>query len=68
MKVRKLKKAMKKSSGFLSILMKECDGFICLDEDDIIVYNKKGITLETHFHVQYCYIPYTLIAKIKTEN
>ena len=65
MKVRKLKKAMKKSSGFLSILMKECDDFICLDEYDVIVYNKKGITLETYFHVPYCYIPYTLIAKIR---
>lgn len=62
MKIRKLKKAMKNSNGFLTLGIHN-HGFYAINEGDRIVFHKKGITN----NIFTTYIKYTEINRLIIE-
>lgn len=64
MSIRNLKKAMKNSSGFLTIGVHN-HGFYAVDEDDRIVFHKKGIDITNNIFTTY--IKYTEINRLIIE-
>lgn len=63
MSIRNLKKAMKNSSGFLTIGVHN-HGFYAINESDRIVFHKKGIDITNIFTT---YIKYTEITRLIIE-
>lgn len=62
MKIRKIKKAIKKSSGFLSVKAKK--GIIlCLSEWNDVKFHKKGFSVDNAE-----YLPYNLIKGVIKEK
>lgn len=64
MSIRKLKKAMKNSSGFLTIGVHN-HGFYAINEGDRIVFHKKGIDITNNIFTTY--IKYTEINRLIIE-
>ena len=62
MKIRKLKKAMKNSNGFLTLGIRN-HGYYAINEGDRIVFHKKGITN----NIFTTYIKYTEINRLIIE-
>ena len=65
MSIRKLKKALKNSNGFLTISVHN-HGFYAADEGDKIVFHKKGISFSVG-NIEYAYIPYLEINRLIIE-
>ena len=61
MKIRKAKKAMKNSNGFISVRIKRM--VFPINEWDILVFHSKGISVN-----ESVYIPYSKIDNIIVEN
>lgn len=61
MKIRKIKKAMKKSNGFLSVRVERM--IFPINEWDIVVFHNKGISVN-----ESVYIPYTKMDRVIVEN
>lgn len=64
MSIRNLKKAMKNSSGFLTIGVHN-HGFYAINESDRIVFHKKGIDITNNIFTTY--IKYTEINRLIIE-
>ena len=64
MNIRKLKKTMKNSSGFLTIGVHN-HGFYAVDEGDKLVFHKKGIDITNNIFTTY--IKYTEINRLIIE-
>ena len=64
MNIRKLKKAMKNSSGFLTIGVHN-HGFYAINEGDKLVFHKKGIDITNNIFTTY--IKYTEINRLIIE-
>lgn len=64
MNIRNLKKAMKNSSGFLTISVHN-HGFYAINEGDRIVFHKKGIDITNNIFTTY--IKYTEINRLIIE-
>lgn len=64
MSIRKLKKAMKNSSGFLTIGVHN-HGFYAINEGNRIVFHKKGIDITNNIFTTY--IKYTEINRLIIE-
>lgn len=64
MKIRKLKKAMKNSSSFLTIGVHN-HGYYAVNEGDRIVFHKKGIDITNNIFTTY--IKYTEINRLIIE-
>lgn len=64
MSIRNLKKAMKNSSGFLTIGVHN-HGFYAVDEGDRIVFHKKGVDITNNIFTTY--IKYTEINRLIIE-
>ena len=62
MKVKKIKKAMKKSSGFFSVKAKG-DIILCLSEWNSVKYHKKGFSVDNAE-----YMPYNWVKKVIKEG
>lgn len=61
MKIRKIKKAIKKSNGFLSV---KVEGMIFpINEWDVVVFHNKGISMNDSV-----YIPYRKMDRVIIEN
>ena len=61
MKIRKAKKVIKKSNGFISVRIERM--IFPINEWDILVFHSKGISVN-----ESVYIPYSKIGKIIVEN
>lgn len=61
MKIRKIKKAIKKSNGFLSVISDRM--VFPINEWDVVVFHNKGISMN-----ESVYIPYTKMDKVIIEN
>lgn len=64
MNIRKLKKAMKNSSGFLTLGMHN-HGYYAINEGDKLVFHKKGIDITNNIFTTY--IKYTEINRLIIE-
>ena len=64
MNIRKLKKAMKNSSGFLTIGVHN-HGFYAINEGDKLVFHKKGVDITNNIFTTY--IKYTEINRLIIE-
>ena len=64
MNIRKLKKAMKNSSGFLTLGIHN-HGYYAINEDDKLVFHKKGIDITNNIFTTY--IKYTEINRLIIE-
>ena len=64
MNIRKLKKAMKNSSGFLTLGI-HIHGYYAINEDDKLVFHKKGIDITNNIFTTY--IKYTEINRLIIE-
>lgn len=61
MKIRKIKKAIKKSNGFLSVRVERM--IFPINEWDVVVFHNKGISVN-----ESTYIPYNKIDKVIIES
>lgn len=61
MKIRKIKKAIKKSNGFLSVRSERL--IFPINEWDVVVFHNKGISMN-----ESVYIPYTKMDRVIIEN
>jgi hypothetical protein len=61
MNKRKLKKTIKNSNGFLTIICKDYMVF-AINESDIITFTKDGVEI-SRYNIPYAFIPYRLIKK-----
>ena len=64
MNIRKLKKAMKNSSGFLTLSIYK-HGYYAINEDSKLVFHKKGIDITNNIFTTY--IKYTEINRLIIE-
>ena len=64
MKIRKLKKAMKNSSGFLTLGIHN-HGYYAINEGDKLVFHKKGVDITNNIFTTY--INYTEINRLIIE-
>ena len=64
MSIRKLKKVMKNSSGFLTLGIHN-HGYYAINEDDRVIFHKKGLDITNNIFTTY--IKYTEINRLMIE-